>query len=667
MFLTTIHWITLAAVLQIGETTIEDLPKDLQIQAYDVSGYYSGVMPVAQKVSNVEIKECTNIRKSYEGSCHQAQLLEKVNKIPIQVNICRLTSTVRARPCDTKEEMRILENSKPFSVSREECQTLIEGNCITIYRAFSAKHRKVNLIVPFSDVFASPEMRNAPLKDVIGIRYPNGTCQPAPDHNLYPNGTIEGAISVSAEQVNSYLVDIDGINHLSIPGEKLVKLNPGGEGHIFHPIIGDIFYNQEDVPSDTCEYIRNIAILNITLLHPTIINSPIVSLKNHDGQEKFLALRETISSCGKDILTTNQPSFLIRIIDPVESSNDSNQFPQNQSNLSNDQSTVINQKLDGIIFTDINAIVKETCRLNYANFGLMNGLNAAQGIFFQLSNEFFHWNNGAASYISRPVQLKAKIRSYPFCCENLPIELLNVNPSKKLAFLDPRTSEIKPHCNRRLCEILFPFYYYVQIVNPVDNMQDKESYVCSTGTSTIKLCNEELTIVSIKSSLHELPVLNTRASIDKGSNQNKFLKRLASLMSREVLTIFQSPEDLKDFLAQESGEDPTWERWISILQRTCHPSDYTVSIIGVVGGYAFFLYQLSYLTYRYVRYIQEKRRRSYTLGQSYKYQPELPPQDLSVARITMSRSTRSPSIIRSTSTLIPKVSPNPSQDISTEL
>lgn len=70
------------------------------IQAYDIDGTYSGVMPERVPISNVDIEDCSKVESLYlPPEKMNVQLLKNVIHPLISINHCRLRSTLEAEHC----------------------------------------------------------------------------------------------------------------------------------------------------------------------------------------------------------------------------------------------------------------------------------------------------------------------------------------------------------------------------------------------------------------------------------------------------------------------------------------------------------------------------------------------------------------------------------------
>lgn len=140
---------------------------------------------------------------------------------------------------------------------------------------------------------------------------------------------------------------------------------------------------------------------------------------------------------------------------------------------------------------------------------------------------------GAATYIVKGKMMKAAVRQYNICCEELPITIFHKNESFE-AFADARSMVIRSLCTARLCDSALDYFYAIIPFNNEEQNQNTKRWLCTRKNSTIGPCMYHPYLVDIK----QTEDLKIGGLLKKGIKESIYSKEirkshfLASLISQ---------------------------------------------------------------------------------------------------------------------------------------
>lgn len=129
---------------------------------------------------------------------------------------------------------------------------------------------------------------------------------------------------------------------------------------------------------------------------------------------------------------------------------------------------------------------KEESLKNYLSM-LGQGHGKSAGKLSNMTDGVEIMNFGAVSYLVSGQMMAVSVHHHNTCYEELPITIPYAANNETEVFMDPRTMIIRPYCTQRVCDPIFPYYYYVKLRNNSD-IGGTPTFLCTTGTPHLGPC-----------------------------------------------------------------------------------------------------------------------------------------------------------------------------------
>ena len=270
-------------------------------------------------------------------------------------------------------------------------------------------------------------------------------------------------------------------------------------GVVEDKFLGTYVYIFKDLPKTVCDSARNILTGNATIHAPTRNSTAkkivtITETKNDKLRNVMTSLvKQKTTLCGREAYETSVLGIYIimhRNYDDHLKMKDISTLEMNELEDIQNKFSSIFTELTMKTSEDIGATLRKICESRRES--LLNHLSllaaGSKGTITSLKEDGLKiMRRGDATTVTSGTEMKAEIRSFSTCCEELPIRLLN--EEKDEAFMELGTSSIREMCTERVCNTLEPFYYRLKMFEEGKN-HSRIVWMCTQGSHHIRNCEK---------------------------------------------------------------------------------------------------------------------------------------------------------------------------------
>ena len=483
------------------------------LTVYDTDGTYTEKVPVSQSFSNIEVEGCRNIEETYRmKEQSKMQVIKRIEYPSITLTRCNWISSIWTDACSIPgwtykgNPWKLQEN---FLVDNKTCTAWIAGESVALY----LKPENGGKTLVLGDIY--PE-RKPKRETVLGWQSGDGYCGKGETWNELENVVVTTETRARVQEtVGKYIPER---NSIIVDGEELfVDQYNEIEGSLFHEEKGTYFFDLKDIPKTNCDHLRTVVAGNGLIYSPVDENSNlslVATVLTPEGRSLMtVVLEDSVSLCNKTAYTTSLDGFYLAFYQ-----NDSDVIPTggtvsplniseyeiSEHDMLNNKASTMVLELSLALQTDFAATLRALCEAR--EMSVLNYLSLVGHEYGRTGGRVGNktgvevYNYGAVTYAVKGVPINAQIRDYEFCCEELPIRVATRLTNVTNVFMDSRSKVIRPYCTKRICDGAFPFYYHVQMHDPVTT-EVEERYYCTKGTPKVKRCPAPLLIKAMSKSV----------------------------------------------------------------------------------------------------------------------------------------------------------------------
>ena len=290
-----------------GKPNQENEKEKLQIKAYDCSLGKANYT----EISLHDVKDCHDISARYkEERIVKAQVLQYIDKKPVDILLCKVTISLRTNYCHAK---RLISNhTKPaHHIIREEPISVTEPQCKSAAgtKKFNLNYDGRLIIIDMNEDLTAR-----------GDKVLEGTVDPKTSMCTPKQFWVKGIPyenNILTLQYNIEIIQKSGImdfkkNTLWL--DEALKTTDIKSNYLFDTKKGNFFWKHYYL-TDKCDRLKEVATLQAALHEP--INedaSPIIMLDQQKGDQRIaIALKGEVSLCGQRLRTTFTNELLIFI------------------------------------------------------------------------------------------------------------------------------------------------------------------------------------------------------------------------------------------------------------------------------------------------------------------------------------------------------------------
>ena len=481
------------------------------IVAYDTVGAFTSKTPPSRSFSNVQIQGCNEIESQYSASpVQKIQVIKGVDHPPIDLYYCKYISTLTVLECidgRTTTKRHVIEDKKHQRVSKDICDSLSRGEKVTFIRTSSDGRKPLHIHV---EAGHTPQEVSA---YVLGAANPSGDCVGSEDWGEHENAVVLATSLTLVRNITGSFIHPDTI---VLPGGKAFVPE---RGQYFSEPFGSFFIDPAAIPAAECASYKTVisgdgvkySAINSTQLLPI---ATLLTSKNESIMS--MVLEKEIVMCGFHMYATSQDGFFVIFYNdsspPYQTENfkDISELEISEIDTVNNKVNTLYLNLGLALQSDVSTTLRMLCEtkemamkshlsvISY-NHGLTGGrIGNESGVQI--------FNHGATSHVVKGVEIMARARTHPHCCQELPVTVVPENDANFTdVFIDARTGVIRPFCTRRVCDGAYEFSYYLEFRAGTRRFHD---YFCTYGSPVIEKCRNPPEKIKVLAKPLNLQVFN---------------------------------------------------------------------------------------------------------------------------------------------------------------